>query len=283
MIPPRYFAHIAFVSLAAQAFGQAPDERAPAATLAHPKKAGIGIWEDKATKLPPRLMNELGIAWYYNWTPSPSDGYRGNVEFVPMIWGSTHAIDALLEAAGAAPGDAILGFNEPDHGWQTAMSVDNAIALWPRLEATARKSGKRLGSPASSGDPLKGWLAEFMEKADVAGLKIDFICIHTYAFDDVAKLEAHLDAVHRKYGRPIWITEFARANWKDHSIFSYDEQADWLGRVSVLCDRLEYVERTAWFGMWTNSAWRWNVGTFTNESTLTPVARTFRRLTGHEK
>ena len=38
----------------------------------------------------------------------------------------------------------LLGFNEPDLAEQANMTVEKALELWPRLEAT----GMRLGSPA---------------------------------------------------------------------------------------------------------------------------------------
>ena len=44
------------------------------------------------------------------------------------------------------------------------MTVDRAIELWPKLQAT----GLRLGSPATTG-PTSPWLVDFMAKAKNKG------------------------------------------------------------------------------------------------------------------
>ena len=55
----------------------------------------------------------------------------------------------------------VLGFNEPELESQAIMTVDEAIALWPKLE----EIGVPLGSPAPAG-LNNGWLEEFMTKLD---------------------------------------------------------------------------------------------------------------------
>jgi hypothetical protein len=98
--------------------------------------------------------------------PAPAD-----VEFVPMIWGKDNVTPATLAKA-KREGDVLLGFNEPDMDGQANMSVEDALAAWPKLQDT----GRRLGSPAVAygGDTAGGWLDRFMKGAKAKGLRVDF-------------------------------------------------------------------------------------------------------------
>lgn len=78
--------------------------------------------------------------------------------------------------------EVILGFNEPDERSQSALSVDEAIALWPELMATSA----RLGSPATTTPGTLGkqsWLGRFMKQADAADLRVDFMAVHYYSIN----------------------------------------------------------------------------------------------------
>lgn len=80
---------------------------------------------------------------------------------------------------------ALLGFNEPNHAEQAALSPGDAAALWPLLEAAAGGAGGlRLGSPSAapcgancfwSPDPF-AWLSEFFKLC--RGCRIDFVTTH---------------------------------------------------------------------------------------------------------
>ena len=74
----------------------------------------------------------------------------------------TDATIKQAESEGKAA-DTLLTFNEPDQAGQANMSVSDALAAWPQLEAT----GMRLGAPAVSygGDTPGGWLDQFMTGA----------------------------------------------------------------------------------------------------------------------
>ena len=60
-----------------------------------------------------------------------------------MIWGSA-SVTTLGAESGQSAGRVLLGFNEPDLAVQSNMTVDQALDLWPKLQAT----GLELGSPA---------------------------------------------------------------------------------------------------------------------------------------
>ena len=103
------------------------------------KKGAAGQAKDAGS-----LYLESGVSWTYNWHPAPSSAMPAGVEFVPMIWGKRDIPE--IEAVEKKDG-VLLGFNEPEREKQANMTVEEALELWPKLEATKM----RLGSPAPAG------------------------------------------------------------------------------------------------------------------------------------
>jgi hypothetical protein len=212
-------------------------------------KKGVSVW--KFTGLSAAL-GQVGAGWYYNWAPNNNDvpGPSG-VEFVPMIWGKPDVTDATLAQA-ESEGRVLLGFNEPDMAAQADMSVADALAAWPKLEAT----GMRLGSPAVAygGDTSGGWLDRFLSGAKDQGLRVDFITVHWYGSDfsaaAVNQFLGYVDAVHKKYGKPIWVTEYGLMNFSGSPEYptGAQEAAFIKGSTEGLESR-SYVERYAWFAL----------------------------------
>ncbi len=207
-----------------------------------PKK-GVGHWGRRMPEAPDRL----GCSWYYNWAPRPADSASGvKAEFIPMIWSGGHATDenfAHVKSAGYA---ALLGFNEPDGKGQAHMTVAEAIALWPKLEAT----GLRLGSPGTrTGDR---WLDEFMAEVRAKNLRVDFLCLHWYGDitkpDPIDDLRRYLEAYWEKYRLPIWLTEYSGADFRYHIRKTTEEDNAEFARESIeLLETLPFVERYAWY------------------------------------
>ncbi|GGK84665.1 sigma-70 family RNA polymerase sigma factor [Mangrovihabitans endophyticus] len=221
---------------------------APAPAAASRKK-GVSVWKFAGMKA---ALRDVGAGWYYNWASNNDDvpGPSG-VEFVPMIWGKDNVTDATLAQA-RREGKVLLGFNEPDMGGQADMSVANALAAWPRLEAT----GMRLGSPAVAygGDTPGGWLDQFMSGATDRGLRVDFITLHWYGsdFSDAAvdQFLGYVDAVHRRYGKPIWVTEYGLINFGGSPKYPTGAQeAAFIRGTTRGMEKRSYVERYAWFGL----------------------------------
>lgn len=196
------------------------------------------------------------VGWYYDWGTAPVGDTPG-VQFVPMIWGHANVTAKELDAAKACGAGVLLGFNEPNVHPQSNMTVEQAIADWPKLMAT----GLRLGSPAPGwGDDTDphGWLARFMAEAKARGYRVDFICLHPYQaeFDAVkatADLKKELEYVHRAYGLPIWVTEYGMVNWNDwNKPGEYPDNATaarFATLSAAMMDKLPYVERYAWFSL----------------------------------
>jgi hypothetical protein len=172
-----------------------------------------------------------------------------------MIWGagsvSTRSIGALNADRRSGQAHFLLGFNEPDSGAQANMTPERAAALWPRLEST----GLRLGSPAPA-VPGDGWLDRFMAIAGARRLRVDFIALHFYQdFTDphaVDQLRAELVSIHRRFGRPIWITEIGALDiraWGEHMHASPTATlaSSYMRSLLPMLDGLRFVGRYAWF------------------------------------
>jgi hypothetical protein len=145
----------------------------------------------------------MNAAWYYNWGSKGES--RPGIEFVPMLKGKWNADDKTLAAIQASGARILLVLNEPERKDQGNTTVQEALEIWPRLQAT----GLRLGSPATSSDS-KGmaWMEEFMQEATKRKLRVDFIAVHWYRSANANHFSQWLDELNRKWGKPIWVTEF---------------------------------------------------------------------------
>ena len=214
----------------------------PGTAVFTPKK-GVGHWGSHRPEAP----DLLGCTWYYNWNPMPSPNTGGvKAEFVPMIWNEKHATDELLAEVKAGKYPVLLGFNEPDGEGQADMTVEEAIALWPKLEAT----GCKLGSPGTTtGAP---WLDQFMAEAKRKNLRVDILCLHWYGDitkpDPVGDLKKYLEGYWEKYHLPIWLTEYSGADFEYHLRKTTVEDNAKFARESIeMMEKLPFVERYAWF------------------------------------
>ncbi|WP_158547364.1 glycosyl hydrolase [Rhodovulum sp. 12E13] len=187
----------------------------------------------------------------------PAVTWGAEADFVHMVWSGADVTPETIERLTGV--DTILGFNEPDHVDQSDMTVDEALALWPELMTT----GARLGSPSPTQYEVLGedsWLGRFMEGADAAGYRVDFIAVHYYSDNgDVAAFETFLEEVHAQYGLPIWVTEWALADWFDLDKFTHADNARFFREGAEMMDGLDFVERHAWFGLYDNLD-QWSIG-----------------------
>ena len=266
--PPARAAVVAATTAPAQRLTLPPATSAPAPkpskTSSKPKRAitaapvpkpssakkGVGVWKFDGARA---ALADVGAGWYHTWAPNDNDvpGPDG-VEFVPMIWGKQNVTEATLAQARREGDGTLLGFNEPDMAGQANMSVEDALSAWPKLEAT----GMRLGSPAVAygGDTENGWLDRFMTGARRQGLRVDFITLHWYGSDFSAAAVGHflgyVDAVHRRYGKPIWVSEYGLMNFGGSPKYPTGAQAAaFIAGSTRGMESRDHVERYAWFGL----------------------------------
>jgi RNA polymerase sigma factor (sigma-70 family) len=251
----------------------APPPPAPPASNA---KKGVAAWAFSGAG---QALAQSGASWYYTWSATPAGGIispRG-VRFVPLIWGAANVnASTLSQVRGEGPD--LLGFNEPDMSGQANMTTAQALSLWPQLMAT----GLKLGSPAvaTGGATPGGWLDQFMSGAAARGYRVNFITLHWYGADfatgpAVSQLESYLQAVHARYHKPIWLTEFALANFGGSpQTPSRSQQAAFLTAATAMLQRLSYVQRYAWFGLEATPT-DGSMGLFGSGPSATAVARAF--------
>lgn len=193
-------------------------------------------------------MLKLNLDWFYTWGKSVNLGQPVN-DFTPMIWGASSAtpgviaeIQSTLWKTGAT---RLLGFNEPDHVGQANMTVDRALELWPILQTASLK----LGSPATK-SPNSEWLNAFMTGAAARGLRVDFVTAHIYQNPDAKTFFRKIDTLYQRWGKPIWITETAVADWDANASrrSRYDRARinNYMGEIYAGCVERSYVERFAW-------------------------------------
>ena len=253
-----------------------PGQHAPRA--AGSDKAGVGLWETQGAT---RMMRRSQASWYHAWTSSPP-AYLGRTQarFTPMMWGAGSVTPESLAAA-SQQGRWLMGFNEPDMGGQADMSVEEALALWPRLEET----GQRLVSPAVAwgGADEGGWLDRFMQGAQERGLRVDAVAVHWYGGDWRPRaardqLIAYLDAVRQRYGKPVWLTEFALMRFDGgQTVPAPRIQARFLTLAAGAMSRRPWLRRWAWFGLPAPDRGR-SSGLFRPDGSPTAAGRAFRQL-----
>ena len=192
----------------------------------------------------------LKAHWMYSWGRELREEIPENVEFVPMFWGkgsvTQERLDEVKQLIDEGRVKYVLGFNEPDGAAQANMTVDEAIELWPQLESL----GVPLGSPATVG-PNNDWMVEFMEKAEALNLRIDFVAVHSYGGPNVLSLINKLKDTYNAYRRPIWITEFAVADWNatspEANKHSEATVMNFMTETLNALDEIDYIHRYAWF------------------------------------
>ena len=219
----------------------------------------------------------LNVHWMYSWGNELREEIPENVEYVPMFWGkgsvTAENLDRIKGLIAEGKVKYVLGFNEPDGADQANMSVDEAIALWPQLETL----GVPLGSPATV-NPSNSWMMEFMERAEAEGLRVDFVTVHSYGGPNVLSFINKLKETYNAFERPLWITEFAVADWSATSPqtnrYSEAQVVDFMTDALKALDDIDWVHRYAWFdGSGRNPLY--TSALFDEEDVITPLGELY--------
>jgi len=220
-------------------------------------------------------VSRLKAYWHYSWGNELKDNEPENVEYVPMFWGKK-VEDATLTYLKQLKEEGkikyLLGFNEPDGVKQANMSVDESVALWPKLE----ELGLPLGSPATVGNPSDNeWLKDFMAKAEAEGLRVDFVCMHSYGGLNAVGLMDKIKDAYDMFGKPIWLTEFAVGDWNattpSENKYSADQVLNFMKEILPKLEESDYVHRYAWYNGKTTDAPLASSVLFDENDGLTPL------------
>jgi len=197
-----------------------------------------------------------GISWWYNWAAQPDAGIRTTysdygVDFVPQAWNAAGISGVNSWVSQDNKVKYLLGFNEPNFVSQANMTPSQAAAAWPQLQAIADQYGLKLVSPAVNycgncvsengityTNPFK-WLDDFF--AACPGCRVDYIALHWYGGGN--SMTGYIDDA-RKYGKPIWVTEFA--DW-DATGVTPEVQKNYLAGTTNFLERDPDVFRYSWF------------------------------------
>lgn len=244
---------------------------------ANPKR-GLGIATKPGSQWREKL-NHSGASWFYSWGTTPPENLSAGIDFVPMVWRANSA--ASVREAGATVrkqgGKVLLGFNEPDQKKQADMTVEQALELWPGL----MEPGLRLGSPACV-HPDNEWMRAFMKGVAERRLHVDFVTVHSYGGLNVDELMNQLEAVHKLFSRPIWITEFAVGDWKAktraENRYQPEQIVGFMEQLLPRLDRCDFVERYAWFPANPDNHALGPCALFNEDASLTPVGQAYRSL-----
>ncbi len=122
-----------------------------------------------------------------------------------------------------------------------------------------------------------------MAEAASRKLNIGFIAVHWYGGPDSNRFLALIDRVHEFYTLPVWVTEFAVADWKSTKFgtpnrFTETDVIGFMKEVVPELERRDYVERYAWFGGTTKKESLRPSLLFDDEGGLTAVGRAYAQL-----
>ena len=161
-------------------------------------------------------------------------GYYGNANNGSVNW--------LNRVKGQTGVTTVLGYNEPDSTTQANLSVAAALDGWQYMAAL----GIHVGSPACV-HADDAWMQQFMAGAAQKGYRVDYVCVHWYGGTDAQGFLGYLSYLHTLYNKPLWITEFAPADWSGNRGISPQQEADFMRQVIPALNTTWYVQRYAWY------------------------------------
>lgn len=161
--------------------------------------------------------------WYYNYKPEPTAEYAKDtaMQFVPMLWGAsvddkgTPFLDSVKKQIDSGANITyVLGFNEPDGGFDTGgsnLAAGLAAARWKAEIEPLKELGVKLGAPAVTGaESGWQWLENFFSEC-AGGCNPDFIPVHWYG--NFEGMMSHVGQVTSKWPNlTVWITEYGYPN-----------------------------------------------------------------------
>jgi hypothetical protein len=235
-------------------------------------------------------LQQLQPYWSYSWSPQRVPEQPDDIEFVPMIWGAWSKDDLLksiqrdiLPQAHQDGANHLLVFNEPDSSSQANMKVSNAIDYWSIVQQHVSPPF-RLASPAAVN--AKGpWMTEFVhrlqeEKNHHNHMHMDYLAVHWYGSANVAAFQREITSIYEHYNRtwPLWITEFAPADWtaknapQDNRI-SRHQVLEFMKQVLPWLEATEWIFGYSWFSFSAESPQGTCSALFETDGSITALGR----------
>ena len=221
--------------------------------------------------------DSVNADWHYNWSINKSSSL--DWEYVGIrqtaYW---PGLDQNWQSRGI---NHLSGFNEPANSAEDAYesldngSVDSAIYHWDPLLAT----GLRVGAPAVT-DGGRSWLYSFMDAADNADKRVDYVPIHYYwcYWDNndpaaaASQMYTFLEEVHNNVQKPLWVTEFNNgANWSGCDDPTVEQNKNVIEAMINMMDSVSWIERYAVY-----SNVEWTRMTHYDSGGLTPMGTMYR-------
>jgi putative serine rich protein len=209
-----------------------------------------------------------GVCWYYNWGHSvPSSALTSllkanGMDFVPMIWNNNFAAATVENNIRTYANEVsmppyLLAFNEPNLSDQADQTPAEAASRWAEVKGIASNLSIKLVSPALNYGTKAGysdptvWLDEFLQQDGVSADDMHAIALHSY-MPNAAALK---DFIHKfdKYGKPVLLTEFCRANGTITN--NAVQQLDYMCEALTYLENDPMVEGYAWFQLRGTGAW----------------------------
>lgn len=232
-----------------------------------------------------------GVSWFYNWANLPpttdinppyGDFPQLGMDFIPMCWNRNYSLENIANYLSSHPETKyLLGYNEPNFIDQAHLTPAEAAEDWPKIQQFAKEHSLKLVSPAVNwsgwaqyNDPCT-WLDEFFALLPDKGAGIDYIACHFYV-PGVASIKENIARL-KKYGKPIWLTEFCAATGNISNDPS--TQMKYMTEVVQYLEQDPDVFRYAWFMARTNNT-SWGAGinllqAFPNQGHLTDLGKVF--------
>lgn len=89
-----------------------------------------------------------------------------------------------------------------------------------------------------------------MKKVKAKGLRVDFMTMHCYGWPNAEDFLRKVIELHERYDRPIWVTEFAvadfKATTKAKNRFSRSDVNAFMAEAVAGMRKMPFVERFAW-------------------------------------
>lgn len=199
----------------------------------------------------PEFLGE-GVSWCYNWGHNPLPEAKeaaldaAGITFLPMVWSISFNSEHLAIHQHNGCG-YVLGYNEPNLMDQARLTPEQAAKEWVKLIAEAKRLGLKVVGPAVNygtmpgyGDPTV-WYDDFLAQPGISLDDIDAIALHAYMSGGNAVKQVMIRKF-AKYGKPLWLTEFADGEAK-----TAEQQARFMQEAVTYLEADPAVERYAWF------------------------------------